>query len=176
MTTDILQHYDPYFRQVPYALSEDTRKQLLEIAVAPDAFIDISYKISFFKLPSKIQKFNTTGLNCVCQLLRVTETGSKIHKDRNRYNEYENIYMPRSAVINFPLMPTKSKTMFYDDNEKFVCSVGYNNCGAILNTGKKYHNVEYLDTLPRIVFQLCFEEPYEEVCNIHENNLKDIVL
>lgn len=174
--TNTLQHYDPYYRQVSYALSEDTRKQLLAIAVAPNAFIDISYKISFFKLPSTIQHFNTTGLNCVCQMLRVAETDSKIHKDRNRYNEYENIYMPRSAVINFPLMPTKSKTMFYDDDKTFICSVGYSNCGAILNTGQKYHNVEYLDTLPRIVFQLCFEESYEEVCTIYDEKLKGLIL
>lgn len=174
--TDTLQHYDPYFRQVPYALSENTRQQLLEIAIAPGAFVDISYKISFFKLPSTIQKFNTTGLNCVCQMLRVTETGSKIHKDRNRYNEYENIYMPRSAVINFPLLPTTSKTCFYDDNQNFVCSVGYNSTGAILNTGGQFHNVEYTDTSPRLVFQLCFEESYEEVCKIYDEKLKGLVL
>ena len=55
-------------------ISDDTKEQLLEIAYAPEAFVDISYKISFFKLPSTIQKFNTTGLNCVCQMLRVTES------------------------------------------------------------------------------------------------------
>lgn len=172
----MLQIYDPYFRQVEYALSNATRNQLLEIALAPGAFVDISYKISFFKLPSKIQHFNTTGLNCVCQMLRVTEQGSKIHKDRNRYNEYENLYMPRTAVINFPLMTTTSKTNFYDDDENFVCSVGYDNCGAILNTGGKLHNVDYTDSTPRIVFQLCFEESYDEVCRIYDEKLKGIVL
>lgn len=172
----MLQICDPYFRQIPYALSDTTREQLLEIATAPGAFVDISYKISFFKLPSTIQRFNTTGLNCVCQMLRVTEQGSKIHKDKNRYNEYENLYMPRSAVINFPLMPTTSKTNFYDDNENFVCSVGYNNTGAILNTGGHFHNVDYTDDSPRIVFQLCFEESYEEVCDIYEDRLKGFIL
>lgn len=172
----MLQTYDPYFRQVHYAISDNTKKQLLEIATAPDAFVDISYKISFFKLPSTIQHFNTTGLKCVCQMLRVSETGSKIHKDRNRYNEYENLYMPRTAVINFPLSSTTSKTNFYDDDENFVCSVGYNNCGAILNTGGCFHNVEYTDISPRIVFQLCFDETYEEVCNIYDTHLKDILL
>ena len=84
---NMLQTYDPYFRQVKYMLSENTKAELLEIATLPNAFVDISYKISFFKLPSTIQKFNTTGLDCVCQMLRVSESGSKIHKDKNRYNE-----------------------------------------------------------------------------------------
>ena len=80
----MLQTYDPYYAQVPNNISEQTRQQLLEIALTPDAFVDISYKISFLKYPSTIQHFNTTGLNCVCQMLRVTESGSKIHKDKNR--------------------------------------------------------------------------------------------
>jgi len=172
----MLQSYDPYYKQVQYALSQVTRDSLLEYALATDAFVDISYKISFFKLPSTIQHFKPKGINCVCQLLRVTETGSKIHKDRNRYNEYENLYMPRQTVINFPLAPTASKTMFYDDNENFVCSVGYHNCGAILNTGGCFHNVEYNDKSPRIVFQLCFEEPYEEVCEIYNKKLKGLII
>ena len=45
----MLQIYDPYYRQIPNMLSEDTKEKLLEIATAPDAFVDISYKISFFK-------------------------------------------------------------------------------------------------------------------------------
>ena len=79
---------EPYYKIVPYAIKDKTKQQLLYLAYEPDAFVDISYKISFFKLPSKLQKFNTTGLNCVCQLLRVNESGSTIHKDKNRYNEY----------------------------------------------------------------------------------------
>lgn len=172
----MLQICDPYFRQVPYALSNETRKQLLEIATSPGAFVDISYKISFFKLPSTIQHFNTTDLDCVCQMLKVTEQGSKIHKDKNRYNEYENLYMPRTTVINFPLMSTTSKTNFYDDNKRFVCSAEYNDCGAILNTGGYFHNVDYTDNSPRIVFQLCFEEPYKEVCKIYEEKLEGFIL
>ena len=78
------QSYEPYYKLTHYMLGENTRKKLLDIANAPGAFVDISYKISFFKLPSTIQHFNTTGLNCVCQMLRVTESGSKIHKDKNK--------------------------------------------------------------------------------------------
>ena len=70
---------EPYYKLVPYAISDQTKQELLDIALAPDTFVDISYKISFFKLPSTIQRFNTTGLNCVCQLLRVSESGSTIH-------------------------------------------------------------------------------------------------
>ena len=51
----MLQSYDPYYRVVPNILSESTKKELLEIASKPNAFVDISYKISFFKLPSTIQ-------------------------------------------------------------------------------------------------------------------------
>lgn len=174
----MLESYDSYFKKVPNILSSDTKKELLRIAYEPDAFVDISYKISFFKLPSKIQHFNTTGLNCVCQMLRVTESGSKIHKDKNRYNEYENLYMPRQAVINFPLIPSEDETFFYDDEENFVCSVDYiDGNGAVLNTGEKLHNVNYKgDGTPRIVFQLCFEEKFDEVCQIYDLYLKDKIL
>lgn len=175
--TNILQHYDPYFRQVPYNISTETKQQLLEIAFAPGAFIDISYKISFFKLPTTIQKFNTTGLDCVCQMLRVTESGSKIHKDKNRYNEYDKIFMPRQTVINYPLTDTPGETYFYDDDENFVCKAVYENNGAILNTGEKLHNVNYKDDgKPRIVFQLCFKETYFEVCNMYDRVIKEIIL
>jgi hypothetical protein len=174
----MLQTYNHYYKQVPNILSDETKKRLLEIAHEPGAFVDISYKISFFKLPSKIQYFNKTGLKCVCQMLRVTENGSKIHKDKNRYNEYENIFMPRQAVINFPLTPNADETYFYDDNEQFVCSVGYlEGNGAILNTGEKLHNVNYTGNgTPRIVFQLCFEETFDQVCRLYETHLRDIVL
>ena len=168
---------EPYYKLIPYMISDDTKEQLLEIAYAPEAFVDISYKISFFKLPSTIQKFNTTGLNCVCQMLRVTESGSKIHKDKNRYNEYENLYMPRQTVISFPLTNNSGKTHFYDDDENFVCDINYDNQGAILNTGGYNHNVHFTeDNNTRLVFQLCFEEVFEDVCDIYENKLKGILL
>ena len=168
---------EPYYKLIPYMISDDTKEQLLEIAYAPEAFVDISNKISFFKLPSTIQKFNTTGLNCVCQMLRVTESGSKIHKDKNRYNEYENLYMPRQTVISFPLTNNGGKTHFYDDDENFVCDINYDNQGAILNTGGYNHNVHFTeDNDTRLVFQLCFEEQFSEVCDIYENNLKGMML
>lgn len=174
----MLQHYDPFFRQVPYIISEKTKHDLLDIALRPDAFVDISYKISFFKLPSTIQQFNTTGLDCVCQMLRVTESGSKIHKDKNRYNEYENIFMPRQTVINFPLTENPDETWFYDDDENHMCTVTYNNNGAILNTGEKLHNVNYTtaDGSPRIVFQLCFAQDYKTVCDLFDSKLRNITL
>jgi len=174
---NMLQTYDPYFRQVKYMLSENTKEELIEIATAPGAFVDISYKISFFKLPSTIQKFNTTGLDCVCQMLRVSESGSKIHKDKNRYNEYENLYMPRQTVISFPLTTDCGSTYFYDDNEKFMCNVNYDGLGAILNTGGYNHNVHLTqDDNTRIVFQLCFEQQYSEVCDIYDTHLKGVIL
>ena len=46
---------EPYYKLVPYAISDQTKQELLDIALAPDTFVDISYKISFFKLPSKLQ-------------------------------------------------------------------------------------------------------------------------
>lgn len=168
--------YDPYFRQIPSILSEETRKELLNIAQADGAFVDISYKISFFKHPKLIQRFNTTGLDCVCQMLRVTENGSKIHKDKDRMNEIDNIFMPRTTVLNFPLLPTKSATVFYDENENEICRAVYNGGGAILNTGGILHNVDYKDSEPRLVFQLCFSQQYNEVCEIYENELMGVVI
>ena len=64
----MLQIYDPYNRQIKNMLSEDTKEKLLEIATAPDAFVDISYKISFFKLPGGIRLFKRTGRNWVWQM------------------------------------------------------------------------------------------------------------
>ena len=159
---------EPYYKIVPYAIKDKTKQQLLYLAYEPDAFVDISYKISFFKLPSKLQKFNTTGLNCVCQLLRVNESGSTIHKDKNRYNEYENLYMPRQTVISFALTENCGETYFYDDNKDFACNVNYEGYGAILNTGECFHNVHFTENNnTRIVFQLCFEKKFKEVCQIY---------
>ena len=161
---------EPYYKLVPYAISDQTKQELLDIALAPDTFVDISYKISFFKLPSTIQRFNTTGLNCVCQMLRVSESGSTIHKDRNRYNEYDNQYMPRHTVISFALTNNCGETHFYDDNKNFVTSIDYAGHGAILNTGEHYHNVHFTeDNNTRIVFQLCFEERFSEVCEMYQS-------
>lgn len=165
---------EPYYKLVPYVISNKTKQELLDIATAPDAFVDISYKISFFKRPSTIQKFNTTGLNCTCQMLRVTESGSTIHKDRNRYNEFDNLYMPRQTVISFALTSNCGETYFYDDNKNFVCKANYEGQGAILNTGQCFHNVHFTkDNNTRIVFQLCFEETFEQVCKIYN---KEIVI
>ena len=49
MTT--LQNFNKYFRIVPNRLTEKTKKELLKLANEKDAFVDISYKISFFKNP-----------------------------------------------------------------------------------------------------------------------------
>ena len=174
---NMLQSYDPYYRVVPNILGENTKKELLEIALKPNAFVDISYKISFFKLPSTIQKFNNTGLNCVCQLLKVNESGSKIHKDKNRYNEFEGTYIQRQTVVSFPLTENCGETWFYDESLNKVASINYEGYGAILNTGGHYHNVYFTeDNDTRIVFQLCFEEAYEDVCQIFEDKLKGITL
>ena len=37
---------EPYYKLVPYAISSKTKQELLAIATAADAFIDISYKSS----------------------------------------------------------------------------------------------------------------------------------
>lgn len=163
---------EPYYKLVPYAISNKTKQELLDIATAPDAFVDISYKISFFKRPSTIQKFNTTGLNCTCQMLRVTESGSTIHKDRNRYNEFDNLYMPRQTVVSFALTSNCGETHFYDDDKNFICKTNYEGYGAILNTGDCYHNVHFTDyNNTRIVFQLCFEDKFDEVCKIYNKEI-----
>lgn len=163
---------EPYYKLVPYAISEHTKKQLLDIAYSPDAFIDISYKISFFKLPGTLQHFNTTGLNCVCQMLRVNEPDSTIHKDKNRYNEFDNTYMPRQTVVSFALTENCGTTYFYNDNKEFVCAADYSGKGAILNTGSYNHNVHFTHSdNTRIVFQLCFEEEFNNVCKIWDQNI-----
>lgn len=168
----MLHNCDPYYRVIPYAITDSTKQDLLEIAHAPGAFVDISYKISFFKLPSKLQRFNNTGLDCVCQLLRVNEPDSVIHKDRNRHNEYEGTYMPRQTVISFPLTDNSGETCFYDEQKNIVAKVNYNGYGAILNTGEQFHNVNFsIHNNTRIVFQLCFENMYHEVIDIYNEKL-----
>lgn len=163
---------EPYYKLVPYAISDKSKKQLLEIANAPNAFVDISYKISFFKLPNKIQKFNKTGLNCVCQMLKVNQSDSVIHKDKNRHNEFDGTYIPRQTVVSFPLTENCGITHFYNDNKMFLCEADYAGFGAILNTGEYYHNVYFTkDNETRIVFQLCFEEKFEKVCEIYNEEI-----
>ena len=168
---------EPYYKLIPYAISDKTKQNLLDIALAPGAFMDISYKISFFKLPSTIQHFNTTDVKCTCQLLKVSESGSTIHKDRNRYNEFDNQYMPRQTVVSYPLTKNCGETHFFDDDKNFVTSINYEGQGAILNTGEYFHNVHFTENNEtRIVFQLCFEETFDEVCSIYEKQLKDVIL
>jgi hypothetical protein len=163
---------EPYYKLIPYAISNQTKQELLRIAEAPNAFVDISYKISFFKLPSTIQKFNTTGLNCVCQMLRVNESDSVIHKDKNRHNEFDGTYIPRQTVVSFPLTENSGVTHFYNDNKMFLCEADYEGRGAILNTGEYYHNVYFTkDNETRIVFQLCFEETFDKVCNLYNEEI-----
>jgi len=163
---------EPYYKLIPYAISNQTKQELLDIATAPDAFVDISYKISFFKFPSTIQKFNTTGLNCTCQMLRINESDSVIHKDKNRHNEFDGTYIPRQTVVSFPLTENSGVTHFYNDNKMFLCEADYEGHGAILNTGEYYHNVYFTkDNETRIVFQLCFEETFEQVCKIYNEEI-----
>ena len=170
---------DKYFRIVPNRLTEETKKELLKLANEKDAFVDISYKVSFFKYPSKLQKFAPWG---VAQMLRVTEEGSTIHKDNSRTNEFDGTYMPRRTVINYPLTDNTPRTNWYDDNKNLVCTTEYNtklypslpdscftlegknNNAAILNTGGGYHNVEFTEgDKPRIVFQLCFDSDIDDI-------------
>ena len=167
----------PYYKLIPYAISNQTKQELLDIATAPDAFVDISYKISFFKFPSTIQKFNTTGLNCTCQMLRINESDSVIHKDKNRHNEFDGTYIPRQTVVSFPLTENSGVTHFYNDNKMFLCEADYEGHGAILNTGEYYHNVYFTkDNETRIVFQLCFEEALNKVCSLYDTQLRSIMI
>jgi len=171
--------FDQYYRIVPNRLTEKTKGELLELAYEKDAFVDISYKISFFKYPSKLQKYAHFG---VAQMLKVTEEDSKIHKDNSRTNEYDGTYIPRNTVINYPLTDNLPSTNWYDDNKNLVTTTEYNkrlypslpdNCftldgknynAAILNTGGCYHNVDFKKgDDARIVFQLCFESDIDDV-------------
>ena len=180
MTTQ--QNFNKYFRIVPNRLTEKTKKELLKLANEKDAFVDISYKISFFKYPSKLQKFAPRG---VAQMLKVNEEDSKIHKDNSRTNEYDGTYIPRRTVINYPLTDNPPNTNWYDDNKKLVTTTKYNtklypslpdscftlngknNNAAILNTGGCYHNVDFKKgDKPRIVFQLCFESDIDDVADM----------
>jgi hypothetical protein len=162
MTT--LQNYDPYYRQITNRLSKETKKELLKLAHEKDAFVNTGYNISFFKYPSKLQKFAPYGVG---QMLKVTEEDSKIHKDNNRTNEFDGIYMPRKTVINYPLTDNPSRTNWYDDEKNLVTTTEYDKHAAIINTGDCYHNVEYKEgDDERIVFQLCFEESLEEVWDL----------
>ena len=85
--------------------------------------------------------------------------------------------MPRQTVISFPLTESCGETWFYNDKEENVAKINYDGYGAVLNTGEHFHNVYFTeDDNTRIVFQLCFEETYNEVCNLYEEQLKGFVL
>ena len=76
---------EPYYKLVPYAIKERTRQKLLDLAYAPDAFVDISYKISFFKLPNKFfgeETVNTksTSKNCFEVLQKLSDRLNFLHK------------------------------------------------------------------------------------------------
>lgn len=163
-----LQNFDPYFRMIPNGISEKTKKELLVLAKEPDAFVDNSYKISFFRHPDKLQKYAPYG---VAQLLKITEGDGTIHKDRNRYNEYDGTYMPRKSVINYPLTDNPADTVWYDDDKNEVARTVYGNHAAILHVGECYHGVDYNGKEPRIVFQLCFAEGLNDTWNLWNEEL-----
>jgi len=82
--------------------------------------------------------------------------------------------MPRQTVISFPLTENGGITQFYNDNKIFACNINYDGSGAILNTGQYYHNVRFTDDNNiRIVFQLCFEETFDKVCELY--NLETVI-
>ena len=168
-----LQFFDPYYRQIPNRLSEKTKKELLKLAYEKDAFVNTGYNISFFKYPSKLQKFAPYGVG---QMLKVIEKDSKIHKDNGRINEYDGTYMPRNIVINYPLTDNSSNTNWYDDEKNLVTTTEYDKYAAIINIGGCYHNVDYKGSEERIVFQLCFDESLDEVWNLWNTKIYDIQL
>ena len=105
-------------------------------------------------------------------MLKQTVEESKIHKDKNRHNEFDDIYMPRATVINWPIQG-KGYTVFYaEDKHACIGTVSYTNeSGAILNTGGYNHNVILSSDQPRIVFQLCFDTNFERVKDFYEKDL-----
>ena len=85
-----------------------------------------------------------------------------------------------SYIFHFPLM--QKQTRFHkfgniynhcnNDEKMFLCEADYHGYGAILNTGDYFHNVHFTkDNNTRIVFQLCFEESFEEVCKIYKREI-----
>ena len=159
------------YHRVHNILSDEKRKEMVELANKPGAFVDNSYGISFYKHPLQLDDLEIDGVWQV-QMLRQTVKESKIHKDRNRNNEFDNIYMPRNAVISWPIQGD-GDTIFYDDDKNIINRVSYNNDGAILNTGGYFHNVILNTEQPRIMFQMCFDSSFDDVVSFYEGHLKD---
>lgn len=162
------------FHKVKNIFTPEKRKQMIEMAHAPNAFMDNSYGISFYKHPLQLDNLGIDGLWQV-QMLKQTVEESGIHKDRNRTNEFDNIYMPRTTVISWPI-EGEGVTQFYDNNKNKISVVEYDKYkkdGAILNTGEYFHNVKVTKG-PRIVFQLCFDAPFNNVVEYYEKELKNV--
>jgi len=161
---------DNLFYKIKNIFSEEKRQQMLEIANKPGAFFDNSYGISFFKYPLQLDLLGIDGLWQV-QMLKQTVKESKIHKDKNRHNEFDDIYMPRATVMSWPIQG-EGHTCFYDeDHNSCIGTVNYNGDGAILNTGGYPHNVILTSDQPRIVFQLCFDATFETVKDFYEKDI-----
>ena len=159
------------YHRVNNIFSDEKRKEMVELANKQGAFVDNSYGISFYKHQLQLDDLEIDGVWQV-QMLRQTVKESKIHKDRNRNNEFDNIYMPRNAVISWPIQGD-GDTIFYDDDKNIINRVSYNNDGAILNTGGYFHNVILNTEQPRIMFQMCFDSSFDDVVSFYEGHLKD---
>lgn len=155
-----------YFRHIDFLISDKTKKLALELSEG-EAFMDNSYHISFFKLPSQLDDL---GLPFQLQILKQTKKISKIHRDKNRFNEFDGTWIPRNCVINFPLTGS-GETYFYDEEKNLICKTNYESNGAILNTGKYFHNVILNNDVPRIALQFCFEESFNEVSKLYDDYL-----
>lgn len=161
------------FHKVKNIFTQEKRNQMIQMANEAGAFMDNSYGISFYKHPLQLDDLEIDGLWQV-QMLKQTVEESGIHKDRNRTNEFDNIYMPRTTVVSWPIQG-EGITQFYDDNKNLVATVNYDKYlqdGAILNTGGYFHNVKVTKG-PRIVFQLCFDVPFDSVVEYYEKDLKN---
>lgn len=157
------------FKHIKNILSQETQQKALSMALQPGAFMDNSYLISFFRLPSQLVSLNIDVPYRV-QMIRQTAVESKIHKDRNRHNEFDGSYIPRCTIMNFPLVGS-GETHFYDDDYKLIAVTNYQDQGAILNTGEHLHNVILSKDETRICLQFCFEENFDEVCQIYDKHL-----
>jgi hypothetical protein len=158
-----------YFTKVPNIFTSETKNKMLELAFEDDAFMDNSYGISFYKHPKKL---NILGINgdWQVQMLKQSVLSSAVHKDKDRMNEFDNIFMPRTTVISWPIYGS-GETWFYDNNENVIQRVQYDNDGAILNTGGEFHNVMLTSDEPRIVFQLCFKDTYKNVVEKYSESI-----
>ena len=82
------------YHRVHNIFSDEKRKEMVELANRPGAFVDNSYGISFYKHPLQLDDLEIDGVWQV-QMLRQTVKESKIHKDRNRNNEFDNMSTPK---------------------------------------------------------------------------------